>query len=265
MRLPKSSPFRTVFVAVISFSLILSLSFTLRLAGVSANPVKQVERDSSPQQVLSHSLATVKVLYLKLLAFLQGGVNLDTMRNNTPQAPSYSQTGTLPAAGYDDPKPSNTSNYDSYLTQLAARNNATGAGQPMQLSDPTAGAAVVGGVGYNLDSRNYSFSLPVMSLAGRAGLNVGLGLNYNSKVWTKDSTTGTMIFNGDRGFPAPGWQMGFGAILIKHSSVGPYYNSVTGKNSIIFISPDGTRHDMGYNSALAKYESYDSSYLKFDG
>ncbi|MGH9798734.1 MAG: hypothetical protein ACRD82_00060, partial [Blastocatellia bacterium] len=42
-------------------------------------------------------------------------------------------------------------------------------------------------------------------------------------------------------------------------------NSVTGKNSIIFISPDGTRHDMGYNSALAKYESYDSSYLKFDG
>ncbi|HQR33723.1 MAG TPA: RHS repeat-associated core domain-containing protein [Blastocatellia bacterium] len=218
-----------------------------------------------PPQVLSHSLAAVKTIYLKFLALLQGGISLDTMRSNTPQQPSYSQTGSLPSNGYDDPKPNNTTNYDSYLTQLSARGNATGAGQPMQLSDPTAGAAVVGGVGYNLDSQNYSFSLPVLSLAGRAGLNVSLGLSYNSKVWTKDTTTGTMIFNGDRGFPAPGWQLGFGAILIKHSSVGPYYNSVTGKNSIIFISPDGTRHDLGYNSASGKYEAYDSSYLKFHG
>ena len=205
-----------------------------------------------------------KTFYLKFLAFFQGGVNLTTMRNNTPQAPSYSQTGTLPGAGYDDPKPTTTANYDSYLTQLSARGNATGAGQPMQLLDPTAGAAVVGGVGYNLDSKNYSFSLPVMSLAGRAGLNVGLGLSYNSKVWTKDAATGTMVFNGDRGFPAPGWHTGFGAILIKHTSFGHYLNSTTGKYSIIFIAPDGTRRDMAYNSASARYETYDSSYLKFD-
>ncbi|MEK7830571.1 MAG: hypothetical protein AAB401_05755, partial [Acidobacteriota bacterium] len=185
------------------------------------------------------------------------------MRSTTPQAPSYSQNSTLPSAGYDDPKPGNTANYDSYLTRLAARGNATGAGQPMQLSDPTAGAAVVGGVSYNLDSKNYSFSLPVMSLAGRAGMNVGLGLSYNSKVWTSDAATGTMIFNGDRGFPAPGWQLGFGAIQIRDGN-GAYYNSTTGKSSIIFITPDGTRHDMGYNSASARFESYDSSYLKFD-
>ncbi|MBL8188465.1 MAG: hypothetical protein JNK38_10685, partial [Acidobacteria bacterium] len=123
----------------------------------------------------------------------------------------------------------------------------------------------MGGVSYNLDSKNYSFSLPVMSLAGRAGLNVGLGLSYNSKIWTSDATTGTMIFNGDRGFPAPGWHTGFGAILIKHTSVGPYTNSTTGKSSIIFIAPDGTRRDMAYNSASAKFETYDSTYLKFDG
>lgn len=40
MRLPKSSPFRAVIVAVVSFSLILSLSFSLRLTGVSADSVK---------------------------------------------------------------------------------------------------------------------------------------------------------------------------------------------------------------------------------
>lgn len=263
MSVPKSSLFRTALVVVVSVSLMLSLSFSLRLAGVSANPIKPVS-STPPRQVLSHSLAMAKTFYLKFLAFFQGGVNLATMRDNTPQAFSYSATGSLPAAGYDDPKPTNTTNYDSYLTQLAARNNAVGAGQPMQLLDPTAGAAVVGGVSYNLDSRNYSFSLPVMSLAGRAGLNVGLGLSYNSKVWTRDAATGTMVFNGDRGFPAPGWHTGFGAILIKHTSVGPYLNSTTGKSSIIFIAPDGTRRDMAYNPASAKYETYDSTYLKFD-
>ncbi|MBS1791530.1 MAG: RHS repeat protein [Acidobacteria bacterium] len=263
MRPFKSSALRAMCIAIVSISLVLSLSVSLRLASASAQPVNF--HAAPPRQVLSHSLATVKMLYLKLLAFFQGGASLDAMRSNIPQQPSYSQTGSLPSSGYDDPKPSNTNNYDSHLTQVSSRANATGAGQPMQLSDPTAGAAVVGGVGYNLDSKNYSFSLPVVSLAGRAGLNVGLGLSYNSKVWIKDSNTGTMIFNGDRGFPAPGWQLGFGAILIKHSSVGPYYNSVTGKNSIIFISPDDTRHDLAYNSTSAKYEAYDSSYLKFDG
>ncbi|MBL8188466.1 MAG: hypothetical protein JNK38_10690 [Acidobacteria bacterium] len=72
-----------------------------------------------------------KTVYLKFLAFFQGGVNLSTMRNNSPQAFSYSSTGTLPATGYDDPKPTNTSNYDSYLTKLAARENAIASGQPM--------------------------------------------------------------------------------------------------------------------------------------
>ncbi len=40
MRLLKSSPFRAILVAIISFSLILSLSFSLRLTGVSADQVK---------------------------------------------------------------------------------------------------------------------------------------------------------------------------------------------------------------------------------
>ena len=40
MRLSKSSPFRTVLIVVISLSLIFSLSFSLRLASVSANPIK---------------------------------------------------------------------------------------------------------------------------------------------------------------------------------------------------------------------------------
>ncbi len=51
MRLPKSSPFRAILVAIISFSLILSLSVSLRLASVSADSIKsQVDRNSPPRK-----------------------------------------------------------------------------------------------------------------------------------------------------------------------------------------------------------------------
>lgn len=40
MRVSKSSPVRVILLAVVSLSLIFSLSFSLRLASVSANPVK---------------------------------------------------------------------------------------------------------------------------------------------------------------------------------------------------------------------------------
>ena len=136
MRPFKSSSLRATCIVIISLSLIFSLSFSLRLASVSANPVNSESSGVSARQLLGYSLATVKTMYLKAIAYFQGGVNLNTMRSNAPQPFSYSASGTLPAAGYDDPKPTNTSNYDSYLTRLAARENAVGSGQPMQLFDP---------------------------------------------------------------------------------------------------------------------------------
>jgi len=48
MRLPKSSPLRVFLVAIVSFSLILSLSFSLRLVSVSANPIKQSSSAAPP-------------------------------------------------------------------------------------------------------------------------------------------------------------------------------------------------------------------------
>ncbi len=108
MRVSKLSPVRFILLMVVSVSLIFSLSFSLRLASVSAspgNPIKQTSSSAPPRQVLSHSLATIKMMYLKAIAYFQGGINLSTMRSSTPQAFSYSATGTLPAAGYDDPKP----------------------------------------------------------------------------------------------------------------------------------------------------------------
>src|SRR5262249_51290280 len=87
--------------------------------------------------------------------------------------------------------------------------------------------------------------------------------SYSSKIWVKDPVTNKMIFNADRGFPAPGWRTGFGAIQVKDPT-GPYFNSITGKNSVIYLDPNGVRRDMAQNPSTGFYESYDSSYLKFD-
>jgi hypothetical protein len=200
-------------------------------------------------------------------AAMQSGSNLDTMRANSPQPPNaYQQTGTLPAASYYDPAPANTANYDGYLSQMTVGGDATGiAGSlPLQSVDPTAGSASVGGWSYNLDSTNYNFTAPVLALPGRAGLGVTLAVSYNSRVWVKHPGGGTMAFNPDRGFPAPGWRIGFGAIQARTNTGGSYSNSVTGKQSYIYIAPDGTRHDLAYNSSTGYYESYNSSYIRFE-
>ncbi len=126
--------------------------------------------------------------------------------------------------------------------------------------------STIGGFSNNLLSRNLNFTAPVLALAGRGGLSLGLGLSYNSNVWTKHPGTNTMFYNAERGFPAPGWRLGFGAIqgVNNGGNIGPYTNSITSKASFLYIQPDGTKRDLAYNATSGKYESYDSSYLDFD-
>ncbi len=125
-----------------------------------------------PNFIVKASAKTVKQLPLSatVKAALQSGApSLDTMRGNQPQPPNaYQPSGSLPPAGYNDPKP--VLIY-AYLTQLANKGDATGisGSLPMQSSDPTAGTASVGGWNSNLDSQNYNFTAPVLSLAGRLG------------------------------------------------------------------------------------------------
>ena len=221
-------------------------------------------RDSKDSK--SNAPATNRRITPAIKAALQSGNgNLDAMRNSQPNAPNaYQQTGTLPSPSYDDPKPANMANYNSIMTKLAASDKGIAGSKPLQSVDPTAGTASVGGWSYNLGSRNYNFTLPVLGLPGRAGLGLGLGLSYNSNVWLYDSANNTYVFNADRGFPAPGWRIGFGMIQVKNNTEGVYLNSTTGKNSIVYIAPDGTQHDLAYNSTTSRFESYDSSYIAFD-
>lgn len=61
--------------------------------------------------------------------------------------------------------------------------------------------------GVDLGSRNFNWSASLVSLLGRAGLNLNIALTYNSLVWTKESPG--IKYDAGRGFPGPGFHLGF--------------------------------------------------------
>ncbi len=107
----------------------------------------------------------------------------------------------------------------------------------------------------NLFSQNVSYSIPVLSLPGRAGLSLSLTLAYNSKVWIKSGNT--IYFDGDKGWPAIGWRLGFGRI-------DGVYSGPDGFNHYYLISSDGSVRDLKYNAGSGLYESTDSTYMDFN-
>lgn len=107
----------------------------------------------------------------------------------------------------------------------------------------------------NLFSQDVEYSVPLLSLVGRGGLSLNLALTYNSKVWVKSG--GTMYFDGEQSWPAPGWRLGFGRI-------DGIYTDSSGVHHYYYIAPDGGIHDLPYNSTDSLYESTDSTYLDFN-
>ncbi|MCA1706984.1 MAG: hypothetical protein LC808_28455, partial [Actinobacteria bacterium] len=74
---------------------------------------------------------------------------------------------------------------------------------------------------------NYTFSAPVVNLPGR-GLDLRLNLTYNSRLWNRSRNE--VEFDVDKGWPAPGWSLGFGRMVR------------LGSQGSMLVSPDGTRH-----------------------
>ena len=118
-----------------------------------------------------------------------------------------------------------------------------------------------GGGGENPLSRNFNWNLPLVNLPGRAGLDLNIGLSYNSLVWTKYGSN-FISFDDDNGWPAPGFRLGFPVIQPL------YYNQEVGKYAYLLIGPDGSRTELRQVSTTAPnnkfYESADSSHLLLD-
>jgi hypothetical protein len=62
---------------------------------------------------------------------------------------------------------------------------------------------------------------------------MGIGISYNSLVWTKAGST--MVFNPDAGAITPGFRFGFPVIEPV------FMNDATDKNTYLMISPSGSR------------------------
>jgi subtilisin family serine protease len=110
--------------------------------------------------------------------------------------------------------------------------------------------------GVDLGSQNVNWSLPLVSLPGRAGLDLNLALTYNSLVWTKD---GSFIkFNADLGNPAPGFRLGLPILQQR------FLNAATGVYAYMMVTSSGGRVELRQVGTTNIYESQDSSYTQLD-
>jgi YD repeat-containing protein len=108
--------------------------------------------------------------------------------------------------------------------------------------------------GNGMLTRDGTWSVALLSLPGRAGLDLGLGLSYSSMVWTR---SGPYIhFDEDNGFPSPGFRLGFPVVQRR------VFDAQTAKNSFLFITAAGRRVELRQVGTSNVYEAGDSSYLQ---
>jgi YD repeat-containing protein len=108
--------------------------------------------------------------------------------------------------------------------------------------------------GGGLLTRDGTWSLPLISLPGRSGLDLGLALSYSSQVWTKSGPY--IYFDEDNGMPSPGFRLGFPTIQR------PVFNSQTNTLSYLVITSSGRRVELRQVGTSNVYEAADSSYLQ---
>lgn len=103
-------------------------------------------------------------------------------------------------------------------------------------------------------SQSYNWSQPLVSLPGRAGLDVNLILHYNSRVWDVNIDAATVTFNIDRDFPSYGFRLDYG-----------YLENDTTDSFWILTESDGGKHQLNLrSSSTTMWDSTDSTYIQLD-
>src|SRR5438067_4075407 len=108
--------------------------------------------------------------------------------------------------------------------------------------------------GNQIEARDCEWGIPLISLPGRAGLDLGLGISYSSMVWTQ--TGSYMSFNDDHGDPSPGFKIGFPTIQ------GRYTDNQVGVTVYLLITSPGRRIELRRVCTSNVYEAGDSSYIQ---
>jgi hypothetical protein len=110
----------------------------------------------------------------------------------------------------------------------------------------------IGLPGEDLLSRNYNWSLPLLALPGRAGLDLGLALSLNSLVYTRAGSV--MYFDPLQGDLGPGFTLGFPEIR------NAFTNTEANTPSYLVSMPSGRRVEFRQINTNV-YEAVDSSYM----
>ena len=79
-------------------------------------------------------------------------------------------------------------------------------------------------------SGNYRLSLPILGFPGRGGV-LQLGIHYSSQLWARLADR-SLVFDPDGDWPAPGWSIGFGKLVVTQGS------------AAVLIRPDNTRETL---------------------
>jgi hypothetical protein len=108
--------------------------------------------------------------------------------------------------------------------------------------------------GDQLLARDCEWSVSLLGLPGRAGLDLGLGLSYSSLVWTRSGQY--VYFDEDNGSPSPGFRLGFATIQEK------FFDAQVGANAYLLITASGQRVELRQVGTSNVYEAADSSYLQ---
>ncbi|PYS21235.1 MAG: hypothetical protein DMF72_18040 [Acidobacteria bacterium] len=107
--------------------------------------------------------------------------------------------------------------------------------------------------GDQVQVRDCEFGIPLLSLPGRAGLDLGLNLSYSSLVWTQSGPY--VYFDPDNEGMSPGFSIGFPTIQSRS------FDAQTARN-VYLLTAGGHRIELRQLGTSNVYESYDSSYLQ---
>jgi YD repeat-containing protein len=125
-------------------------------------------------------------------------------------------------------------------------------------AEPTAMGAVLP------EGSDYKWAAPIYGLGGR-GMGASLTLFYNSRVWSRRNNS--VAYNAITGWPAPGYSLGFGRIVVYDIGFGG-----DPPCKFLLVDPDGTRHYLGagtYNGigyALGgPFETSDGTHIVYTG
>lgn len=137
---------------------------------------------------------------------------------------------------------------------IIATLSASGAPSPAAASLATARVDPFNQTGDQIRARDCEWGITLLSLPGRGGLDLGLGLSYSSLVWTRSGPYA--YFDEDRGAPSPGFRLGFATIQ------GPYFDAQAARNVYVLVTSSGRRTELRQVGTTNTYEPGDSSYLQ---